>query len=364
VILLSKRKTVLTSLLLIVLVGPLFATLPLSLNPPQIQPLESTTLDSQYLVLYGDNITSLSHTVMSLEDVGFDPQEAITGVTLENFSLTGGNSFQVYQNDPYALDFSMLDVNLSGIFTINGSPTIDADNVNVSLTLESLGFDIASTIGSPDFTFNMVNATEIQFRVSGGTFSWTNSETNALTLIGFDSAVVQSSTVAGDLTVGGAGNVTISADSTYGNLIDNVDPVLALEQTTINVPYSFVFQSSKKVTINWAAYDNVQGPSFALQTNITINKNGQPGTPITSVVGNSYQVTVDTAAAYYEIDVSVKDSEGNITTETVTIVLNPNVLMFILMIIIIAGAAIGILLVLYWRKQHQWQKTSLVEIPA
>jgi len=361
----NTQNKLIGCLLLCMLVGGPFMGL-LAISIPTvvgIQSAEANSLQPNYLVVHGTDITSLSNTVRSGDDVGFDPLENITGVTLENFSLTNGHIFQVYQKVPYILSFTMNNVSLSGDLTINGSPTITANEVNVSNTFESLSYGLGFTIGSPNLALNNVNATEIRFRMSGGTFSWNHSMTTALTLLGFHTAVIQSSVITGALTVGGTGNITI-LDCTYGSIIETVKPTLVVASSTYNVPYNFVFQQSADVTIYWAAYDNVQGPTFTLQTNLTIYKNGQFVETISDVAGNSRQLKIDTAAAYYEIVISVKDLQGNISTETVTIVTSPSLLWFILMIVIIAGAAIGIVFLLYWRKQHQWQKTALVEIPT
>jgi hypothetical protein len=358
-----KGKIMLTCLLLALFVGPLCGTLAMSLTPPIIQSIDAGVIQNRYNVFYGDNITSLSNTVQTTEDIIFNPQADITGVTLQNFSLTGGNKFQVEQKVPYILEFAMNGVNLSGTMDLKGSPTIAADTVNITQTFESNSYGVGTTIGSPALALNSVNATVMRFRVSGGTFSWNHSKTGALTLNGFTTAILKSSVITGALTVGGTGNVTL-VDTTYGSLIETVDPVIAVAQSTYSVPYSFVFQPTAKVTIHWSAYDNIQGPAFALQTNLTISKDGQYQETISDVITNSREITIQTAATFYEIAISCKDKQGNIATETITIVTTPSLLWFILMIGIIAGAAIGTVLVFYWRKQHQWQKTALLDIPG
>jgi hypothetical protein len=353
----------LTCLLMALFVGPLCGTLAMYLTSPTIQSMDAGTIQSHYYVFYGENITSLSNTIQTTEDISFDPQADITGVTLQNFSLANGLRFQVEQKAPYVLEFAMNAVNLSGPMDIKGSPTIAADTVNITKNFESNSYGSGETIGSPNLALNSVNASVMRFRVSGGTFSWNHSRTGALTLNGFTSAILQSSVITGALTVVGTGNVTL-LDTTCGSVIETVDPVIVPVQSTFSVPYSFVFQPTAKVTIRWSAYDNIQGPAFALQTNITIYKDGQYQETIPNVVTNSREITIQTAATFYEIEISCKDKQGNLATETITIVTAPSLLWFILMIGIIAGAAIGIVLVFYWRKQHQWQKTALLDIPG
>jgi hypothetical protein len=358
-----KGKIMLICLLMALFVGPLCGTLGMYLTTPAIQSMDAGTIQSHYYVFYGENLTSLSNTIQTTEDISFDPQADITGVTLQNFSLTAGHIFQVEQKVPYVLEFAMNTVNLSGTLDIKGSPTIAADTVNITQTFESNSYGIGTTIGSPALALNNVNASVMRFRVSGGTLSWNHSKTGALTLNGFTNAIIQSSVISGALTVGGTGNVTL-LDTSYGSLIETVDPVIMVAQSTFSVPYSFVFQSTAKVTIRWSAYDNIQGPAFTLQTNITISKDGQYQETIPNVVGTSLEIPIQTAAAYYELEISCKDKQGNLATETITIVTAPNLLWFILMIGIIAGTAVGVILVFYWRKQHQWQKTALLDIPG
>lgn len=358
-----KRKIVLNSLLFFVLVSPIVLVLPIFLNSPTVSPIEPNNLQSNYFVTYADNLTSLSNTVWSSNPVTIDQQADITGVTLENFELTNSHNFFAFQSNPYILSFTMDNVILSGDLQINGSPTISADSVAITNNFDSYFFDVGYRIASPILTLNNFNATLIRLRMNGGTFSWSNSKATTLTLDGFQSALVQSSDVTGAITIVGTNNITISG-TTYGSIVETVDPVLAVEQTSFSIPYNFVFQPSAKLTLRWAAYDNVQGPNFALQTNLTIYKNGQYQETISDVSANSQEVTIQTSAALYEIYVSCKDKQGNMTTTKITIVTTPNLLWFILMIAIIAGAAVGTVLLFYWRKQHQWQKTSLVEIPA
>lgn len=358
-----KTKVLIPCLLAFVLIGPLIGVWLVPLVPKTGSLLEAVPLQPQYIVEDSSTLTYLSNRIHTLDDIYFEPTANITGVTLENFTLANGLRFQVQQLDPYVLNFAMEDVNLTGNADIKGSPTISATHVNISQTFESYNYGGDETIGSPHLALVDVNASLMRFRVSGGTLNWESSKTNALTLIGFENAVLQSSIIVGALMVGGTGNVTL-IDTTYGSIVETVVPTIIPERTTYNLPYSFVFEPTLTLNVKWIAYDNIQGAGFDLQTNLTIYKNGMYERTIPNVLTTSQSVVLDTAAAYYEIRISCKDTQGNLATETITIVMSPNLLWFILMIVLIAGAAVGIVVLLYWRRAHQWQKTALLDIPS
>ncbi|NVM55171.1 MAG: hypothetical protein HWN66_15805, partial [Candidatus Helarchaeota archaeon] len=115
--------------------------------------------------------------------------------------------------------------------------------------------------------------------------------------------------------------------------------------------------------ITWTGYDNIQGTGYGASFNLTIYKDGDP-LPIISQTSTSYTLDMQTASSYI-IRIIAEDTQGNVgSEEVITVTPVPKLLPFLMLIIGIAGGAIGAVLFLYWRKQRQWQKTTLMEIPT
>jgi hypothetical protein len=237
------------------------------------------------------------------------------------------------------------DSSYAGSIVINASPTLTLDTVTIDGYMESNNYP-SDTIGSPTLTLTSVTAPEIRLRTTAGTMSLT-------------SCTITNLTVAGGLIV------TISADSTVTNVIESELPTVTATQTSIAVPYSFLFQPTADVTLSWTGSDNIQGPDYALNYTLVILKNGIYDRTVTNIATTSHALTIDTAAAAYTIQLTATDKQGNVSTvEVIVLAPSADILWFVLMIVIIAGAAVGTVLLFYWRKQRQWQKTSLMEIPT
>ena len=361
------HKIYVVSGLLLLFFGPLFGLyLPLfSSAAPLIQPLAQNTIQSRWEITDKAELEALSNTTSTggMGDSSILPTENITDAVVMHFYEIPGYKFFVNACS-YTVDFAMQNVTLSEVLDLDGSPQIQGTKVSIGGNLESNSYDILKVIGSPILDLNNVNASRIRLRVSGGTFSWSHSNTSSVTLDGFTTALLDSDTIEGDLTVEGTGIVTILNTQILGDVIEDVDPTITPAQATYVVPFSFVFQPSVVVAISWTGTDNIQGPAYALSYNLSIYKNGLFQETIVNHPTSSYQLSVDTAASYYEVHISCEDNQGNSATETISIFPQPDLLWFILTLVIIAGAAVGTIAFLYWRKQRQWQKTALVEIPA
>ncbi len=362
----TNQKKLLVSALIVLFIGPLFGLLlqVFTSASPIIQPLGQNSLQSSWTIADKPSLEALSNTTSTggMGDIAIAPTENITGATLRNFFEIPGYNFLV-QDSIYTIDFSMQNVTLSEMLDIDGSPKIQGNKVSIGGIFESNSYLSLNTIGSPILILNNVNASLMRFRVSGGTFSWSNSNTTSLTLDGFTTALLTSDIITGNLTVG-TGIVTIINTQIEGNIFETVDPTVIPTQNTFVAPYSFVFQPKIEVEISWTGSDNIQGPNYGLTYNLTLYRNGLFQETIPNILTSSYRVPIDTTAGYYEVRISCADKQGNVSTATISIVLQPDLLWFILMLVIIAGAAVGTMALLYWRKQRQWQKTALVEIPA
>ena len=309
---------------------------------------------------------------------------------------------------------------LGGYVTIFNSPTVNLTNVqikeslllsnnptltmmNVNIQGEKLGTS-DPVIGSPILNINGLSTKTINLPVSGGSFQLQNGNTTEgdLKLSGFNSVVLTnvkvnatakcnltqngnvilngltapgrtiigvgtlqasiSNSVLNELYVYSTSNTTIQSTSVT-TLVELIKPILVVEQSTFTIPYAFPFESSKDVTIRWTGYDNIQGAGYGVTYNLTIIKDGVPVKTISQAT-TTYILKMQTTSSYI-LQLICIDAQGNISTqELISIVANPNMLSFILMLVAITGAIIGTVLFLNWRKQRQWQKTSLMEIPT
>jgi len=368
VILMNKwqRKCVASAILLLFF-GPLFGLLqPISTNSAVTTPLAQGPIHSAY-VSVGTTaaLNALSNTILS-DNLIIDPTEIMTGGILSNFTITGGNGFNVQNTSNYALEFSIMDsiliTDLAGGFNMQGSPTITGTNLYIAGPLQSNSYP-EGQIGSPILTFNNVTASKMQFHVTSGTFTWNNSETTSLILNGFTTAILDSDNITKGLWVDGPEIVYIFNCDINGTIHESVKPTISCP-TYISVPYSYVFQPSVQVSIDLGGSDNIRGPAYGLIYTLTVYKNGIFQETIPNVLTDTYILTIETAANY-QIHFTCEDQQGNVSTETIIdIIPTAQLLWFILMIVFIAAGAVGAIVIFYLWKQRQWQKTSLVEIPA
>ncbi|MHA1267692.1 MAG: hypothetical protein ACTSRS_20820 [Candidatus Helarchaeota archaeon] len=328
-----------------------------------LQSIPNTPIQASYSVFTKSDLEALSNSTFSGSDIVIDPTENITDALLENFILAAPYKFSVIASN-YTIDFSMRNVTLHDVLDIAGSPIIRGENINISSFFESNQYTSEKTIGTPTLILKNANASLMRFRVSGGIFIWNNSRTSSLILRGFTSALLNSDNITGDLIVEGNGIVTIENTQIHGNLIETISPTVIPAQKVYVMPYAFFFQPQITLDLGWTATDNIRGSDYALQCNLTIYKNGQFQQLIEDIPTNSYQLAIDTAASSYIIYISCVDKQGNITVETISVVFQPDVTWFILMILIIVAAAFTSILLFYRWKQRQWQKTALVEIPT
>ena len=361
-----QRKCVASTILLL-FIGPLFGLLqPIFTNPGVTASLAQGTIHSTYVSIgTTSELNALSDTIVS-DDVILDPTANITGAILSNFTLNGGYGFNIQNTSNYALEFSVIDsifnTDLNDGFNMRGSPTISGTNLYIAGPLQSNSYPGAQ-IGTPLLTLNNVTASKIQFRVTGGTFIWNNSETTSLILNGFTNTILNSDNITTGLWIEGPNIVYIFNTQINGTIHESVKPTISCP-THYSVPYSYVFQSQIQLEVALGGSDNIRGPAYGLIYTLNIYKNGMFQETIPNVLTDSYTLTIDTAASY-EIRLTCEDQQGNVSTETlISIIPQPDLLWFILMLVIIAGAAVGTIALLYMRKQRQWQKTALVEIPA
>jgi len=360
-----QRKYIVSAFILL-FVGPLVGLLqPIVTNPVVIAPVAQERIHSSWNVNTKAALEALSNQFFS-ENIYINPSADITNATMSKFTLeTTAYGFYVQKNSPYVVEFSIIDstlnTNADGL-NLEGSPSIYGRNVSISGPLMSNSYP-TTTIDTPSLRFTNVNASQIQLKVAGGTFIWNHSKTSAVVLNGFTTALLDSDNITKGLWVEGSGIVTILNCIINGTIHETVDPILS-GPTSYLVPFAFVFQPQIEVELNLGGSDNIRGPAYGLSYNLTIEKNGQPQPPINNILTNTYPLSIDTAATY-TIHVICKDKQGNVSTETViTILPQATLLWFILMLVIIAAAVVGTIAIFMWRKQRQWQKTALVEIPA
>jgi len=405
-----QRKCI-TSALILLFIGPLFGLLqPTLTNPPLTTTLPSGTIHSTFTVYYTSDVNDLSNTTLS-DDLAIDPEYGnITGAIISNFTLAGGYQCIIQNTSNNKVELSVINsifnTNLDNGFNLKGSPSITGTNIFISGPLQSNSYP--AQIGTPTLNLNNVNASKIQFHVSGGTFIWNHSQTTSLilngftttilgsnkitgaltvissgtttiqhsqtasltlnSLTGFSNTLLDSDTITGDLTVLGDGIVTILHTQINGIINETGKPTISCPTTHYVVPYAYVFQPKVSVDLNWGASDNIRGDGFDLSYNLTIFKSGQllpvVSIPPTAPGPITHTLSIDTAATY-EIHLVCEDGQGNVSSETlITILPQPNLLWFILMIVIIVAATVGAIVIFFMWKQRQWQKTALVEIPA
>ena len=296
---------------------------------------------------------------------------------------------------------NMTNVQINESLLLSNNPTLTM--MNVTIRGEKLGTS-DPVIGSATLNINGLSTKMINLPASGGSFQLQNGNTTEgdLKLSGFNSVVLTDVTVnvtakcnltqngnvvlngltVPDRTIIGVGtlqasisnsvlnelyvystsNTTIQS-STVPTLVELIKPIVVVEQSSFNIPYTFLFESSKDVTIRWTGYDNIQGANYGVTYNLTIIKDGVPVETISQAT-TTYILKMQTASSY-TIQLICIDAQGNISTqELISIVANPSMLGFILMLVAITGGIIGTVLFLSWRKQRQWQKTSLLEIPT
>ena len=360
----QRKYTVIALILLFV--GPLVGLVqPIFTNSPVTAPLAQERIHSSWDVGTKSALEALSNQFFS-ENIFINPTANITGATMSKFTLqTNSYGFYVQKNLPYVVEFSIinstLNTNAEG-FNLLGSPSIYGNNVSISGPLMSNNYP-TTTIDTPNLRLTNVNASQIQLKVTGGTFIWNHSTTSAVVLNGFTTALLDSDKITKGLWVEGSGIVTILNSVINGTIHETVKPTITCP-TSYLVPFAFVFQPRIHVEINLGGVDNIRGPAYGLSYNLTIEKNGQLEQTLTNVLTNTYSLEIDTAATY-ELHLICKDKQGNVSTETIiTILPQATLLWFILMLVIIAAAVVGAIAIFLWRKQRQWQKTSLVEIPA
>jgi hypothetical protein len=361
------QKKYVASAMLLLFLGPLFGLLqPLCTNSVMTTPLKPGSIYSTYVPIgTTSELNALSDTIVT-DSVFVDPTANIIGAILSNFTINGGYSFNVYNTTAtYTVSFSIVDsifnTEVDDGFNMRGSPTISGTNVYISGPLQSNSYP--AQIGSPTLSFDNVNASKIQFHVSGGNFIWNHSQTTSLVLNGFTTAILDSDNITTGLWVEGSGIVYIFNTQINGTIHESVKPIIS-GKTHYSVPYSFVFQPQVQVKIDLGGHDNIRGPAYDLSYTLNIYKNGIFQETISNFLEDSYSLTMDTTASY-EIRVTCEDQQGNVSTEAIiSIIPQADLLWFILMIVFIAAGAVGAIAIFYLWKQRQWQKTSLVEIPA
>jgi hypothetical protein len=365
------QRIYLASTIVLLFVGPLFGlfTQLTFTNPTVITPLTQTGIHSSYNAFSNSSLAALSNTIKS-ENIFIQPASGnIASVTVSNFTLEDSSTYGIYvqKNAPYLVEFTIIDselnTNADG-FNLQGSPIITGTNVFVSGPLLSNNYP-TTTIDSPVLKLNNFNASLIQLKVTSGTFIWNHSKTSSVVLNGFTTAILDSDNITTGLTIEGSTIVTIFNSQINGTIHESVKPILSPPKSSYLVPFAFVFQPQAQVAIALGGSDNIRGPDYPLSYNLSIEKNGIPQPKITGVLTDTYVLTIDTASTY-TIHVTCQDMQGNIATDTATITILPqaDLLWFILMIVIIAAAVVGSIVILFMRKQRQWQKTALVEIPA
>ena len=366
------QRIYLASTIILLFIGPLFGIIQsFSTNPAQLNSLTQNTIYSKFInVNTNATLAALSNTIQK-EDIYINPSNNIADITVTNFALIGFNScVYVQKNAPYLVDFSLVNatfytdsVNDFG-FNLQGSPSIRGTKVYISGPLMSNNYP-STTIDSPILKLNNVNASKIQLKVTSGTFIWNHSKTSSVVLNGFTTAILDSDTITTGLWIEGSTIVTIFNSQINGTIHESVKPILSPPKTSYIVPFAFVFQPQAQVAIALGGSDNIRGPDYPLSYNLSIEKNGIPQPKITGVLTDTYVLNIDTASTY-TIHVTCQDMQGNIAIDTATITILPqaDLLWFILMIVIIVAAVVGSIVILFMRKQRQWQKTALVEIPA
>jgi len=360
-----QRKCI-NSALILLFIAPLFGLFTTTLTSSLLStPLASGRISAAYTVTTTSEINALSNTDL-LDGLIIDPSVDVTGAIISNFNLTGGYQILVQNTTPnvqlqFSIINSILNTNMADGFSIKGSPSITATNLFIAGPLQSNSYP--AQIGTVSLTLNNVTASKMRFHVSGGTFVCNNSKITSLVLKGFTTAVLGSANITTGLWVEGAGIVYIFNTPINGTIHESVIPTISCP-IHYSVPYSFVFQPQVQVELALGGSDNIRGPAYGLSYSLDIYKNGVLQLSVPNHVGNSYPLTIDTAASY-EVRFTCHDTQGNVSTETIiSIIPQADLLWFILMIVIIAGAAVGAILIFSMWKQRQWQKTALVEIPA
>jgi hypothetical protein len=329
---------------------------------PQTQITEPGSFQSSATINTAGDLAAYNNSVDDINDIYIEPTEAIAA-TLYNYDHEAASHDFVIQHTDYPLNLEMKNINISRTFKVNGSPTVTANNVNVTHLLESLAYGIGITIGSPTLVLTDVRASNMRFRVTSGALTMVDCYTNSLSMIDFTTGAINSTTITGTLYVEG-NTIVYIYNSNIGSLIETEDPVVTPAQSTYSFTYNFLFEPRRQVNVQWTALDNIRGPNYPLTYNISIYKNGVLIDELPPQTTPSHSLSVDTAAQFYEVRILCYDQQGNSVTETISIVPNPNLLFFIIMILGIAGGVVGVILIWYLRKQRQWQKTSLMEIPV
>lgn len=360
----TYQRICVVSAIIVLFMGTLFGLMQLrGINPTAPQPLTQTSIHSETVTVTNKGeLEAWSNTAPSgcTDDFYVIPDTDIIGAYLYNFRTkqegTSRYSFGV-ESGSFVVDISLNGVNISKDFTIVGKLKMSANNVSITSNFANGGL-----INNITLILTKFNASNINLVVQEGTFMWNNSKTTSLTLDGFSTALLAFDQITGDVTVKGDGIVTILNTTINGKLHESVKPTISCP-TTYVVPYAFVFQPRATVDLKWNGSDNIRGPAYGLNYTLSVYKNGQFQENITGLTANTYPLSIDTAGSY-TIILSCRDKQGNIATETITILAQADLLWFILMLIIIAAAVVGAIALFFWRKQRQWQKTALVEIPA
>jgi hypothetical protein len=358
------QRIYVVSVMILVFIGPFFGFIqPIITKSPVITSLAQTGVHARYDATDNTSLAALSNTVQK-ENIFINPGSNIGSVTVSKLRLVGYNScVYVVKQLPYLVEFSIIDSILHTAtegFNIQGSPTITGENVSISGPLMSNSYP--TPIDSPILKLNNVNASQIQLEVSGGTFSWNHSTTSAVYLNGFTTALLDSDNISKGLWVGDTGIVTIFncvINATHETVAPTIPPLHSYTPA-----FAFVFQPHVQVNLIFGGLDNIRGPAYALNYTLIIYEGATYQRTITNIFTDTYLLTIDTAASY-TIHVTCKDKQGNISNDAIiTILPQASLLWLILMIVIIVAAAVATIAIFFWRKQRQWQKTSLVEIPA
>ena len=351
---------------------------------------ESTTIHAATITIQTqlefNNMATLLDGNMSVDEhILIDPTEAITG-TLQNFAQDSGFNLEFSANCDATTNITLNSVTNNGLVRIYGSPkvyvnqcdiqnnfyiynspTVNVANTNISNTAlpVTINVDGAATIlfsdcnitGKVDVTGVSGDPTvEVTFdncRIEGNT---TLKGNELLTYL-------QDCTLTDWLIVESESTTTIQNTGIIGGLDETISPTLIPDETSISMPYNFVFEPEKTVSLSWSGSDNIVGAAYTLTYRVVVYQDGQVVQNFTQS-GTTAEISVKTASPN-QVHVTSIDAQGNVSsTAIISIVQMPNVLWFIMMIVLIAGGAVAVLLIMYLRKQRQWQKTTLMEIPT
>lgn len=345
-------------------------------------PLTSKTITISTQAEFDAASTALDGNSSVNEDILIDPIEPITG-QLGNFTQDLGFNLEFSVNCNNTCDITLYNIMNQGAILIAGSPTVRVQLVladNNFYVDDSPNLTVSDTIIDNPLTvdIDIVGTAVVLFEDSNITGTLEVTGADATVTATFDNVTVDGKMtiqpgnlatnilnclLKGDLEVKSTSTTTIQNTNILGTLIDNIDPTLTPDSNSYSITYSFVFESNAQVNMQWTGSDNIVGAGYEVSYNITIYKDN---VKIDSVVQTTttYQLDIKTASSYRVEIVAIDFKLNTSTTAVITITPVPDVLLFVLMIIIIAGAAVGVFALLYLRKQRQWQKTSLMEIPT